>query len=167
MGVINGISLILRNFFINYNCVMRIIYDHAPSHKLCLESTIELRPLSGIVTWLHYTYIPWGNSEFYHYSIQPNWKKTIIKYKCITVDLYIINLSLKQFFDLIDWLVESTRFTNATIIEKHFMSLTNRLWQLIQKHFFIFINNNFVTPNWHTNIFYSIEYRYMDVQRCL
>lgn len=65
----------------------------------------------------------------------------------ITVGLYIINLSLKQFFDLIDWLVERTRFINATIIEKHFMSLTNRLWQLIQKHFFIFINNNFVTPN--------------------
>lgn len=43
----------------------------------------------------------------------------------ITVGLYIINLSLKQFFDLIDWLVESTRFTNATIIEKHFMSLTD------------------------------------------
>lgn len=40
----------------------------------------------------------------------------------ITVGLYIINLSLKQFFDLIDWLVERTRFTNASIIEKHFVT---------------------------------------------
>lgn len=37
----------------------------------------------------------------------------------ITVGLYIINLSLKQFFDLTDWLVERTRFTNASIIESH------------------------------------------------